>query len=507
MAQASVASTSISAEADYRRYTLLLVCGLIVITGLFGRALNPIFVNDQAEMLVLSQSFEWVYDEQPPLYAWIARLFLLGTNNSVFVLDVIKYGFLSVAVFAIYFTGRAITERFGVGLLSIALAFSLPTMGEDALAEATHSVALIACSAFSALVLLNNLQRPSRWLWLLLAVVWTLGLAFKHTMVVIALSQMMAVWFCGTQFRGALLKHMIGAGLIMALINAPFFYVLANTQAALNNGLHEFHMDAMAWGALRGLLDLISSVLTEAAVLTVIALVLWVTRSKSKIGRDGPLDIKSRFLLISVVVFIGLFAVMVIATGTSVVRDRWLAPALIWLAPLIAVQLTRRLGSRRLRALVTVSLAFVVINAGFRAVESNWLATRGEINANTINYPAMVQNVLEIETAPDFIIAEDASLAANFYLMAQTPTAYPNSYVPPLEFTPRQIMMVWYGDREVPPEMTAILNRLRNGMDVDVCQSHAVDGPLRTHQTIQVRYSVALCQVSGPEHQTPIQRG
>ncbi len=74
----------------------------------------------RADMLILSQSFEWVYDEQPPLYAWIARAALQWSGNSVFVLDLIKYGLLSIAVWGIYAIGKDLVAHRGAGRLVLA---------------------------------------------------------------------------------------------------------------------------------------------------------------------------------------------------------------------------------------------------------------------------------------------------------------------------------------------------------------------------------------------------
>tara|TARA_R100001086_G_scaffold231496_2_gene152250 strand:+ start:267 stop:494 length:228 start_codon:yes stop_codon:yes gene_type:complete len=66
----------------------------VTVIGLTGRAVNPVFVNDQLEMLTFSAEWRWIYDEQMPLYAWLAKALLDATGQSVLALDLLKYGFV-----------------------------------------------------------------------------------------------------------------------------------------------------------------------------------------------------------------------------------------------------------------------------------------------------------------------------------------------------------------------------------------------------------------------------
>jgi hypothetical protein len=72
------------------RVPLFLILAIIAI-GLAGRALNPVFVNDQLELLEFSARWQWVYDEQMPVYAWISTALLRLTGDSVLALDALKY--------------------------------------------------------------------------------------------------------------------------------------------------------------------------------------------------------------------------------------------------------------------------------------------------------------------------------------------------------------------------------------------------------------------------------
>ena len=151
-----------------------------------GRVLlSPAVMWDQAEQLIWTQSLEWGYGPQPPLYTWVQR----GVNTlfgpSVLSLAVFKHALLVLTFVFMYLAARQILPRRSAWLAALGMAW-LPGMGWEVLRDLTHTVLLTCVVAATWWLLLRQIQRPSRagFAWLGIAV--GLGVLSKYSYVLIA---------------------------------------------------------------------------------------------------------------------------------------------------------------------------------------------------------------------------------------------------------------------------------------------------------------------------------
>lgn len=321
--------------------------------GIAGRAANPAFVNDQLEMLVFSAEWRWIYDEQMPVYAWIAKALLDTTGQSVIALDLLKYAFVGGMIMALAASANRV--KAGTGTLAIGLAFLLPTVNDDLLSEVTHTAALMAATATSVWLIVRALSGERQRLWLWLALAWALGLAFKHTMFLVAIAQIGAVAMTPAPGRGTMIRHMAAAGALMLLACSPLLLLLASHADTVQTGLGEFYRLERSTGA--ALRDLISSPLAEGGLLAAVVAIAWM-RS------DRPSTAPERVLIAATAIFLVLMAAGVLVSGADVVRDRWLAPGLLMLAPAGAMMITPRKQWQR------TAFASVCCLAAWRAIET-----------------------------------------------------------------------------------------------------------------------------------------
>lgn len=296
--------------------------------GLIGRAIHPEFINDQLELLEFSRSWQWVYDEQMPVYAWVAKILLDATGQSVIALDALKYVFVCGMLLAL----AQIAERFrpGAGPLAVALAFLIPTVNNDLLSEVSHTAAQMCAAAVSAWLIVRALDGERGRLWLWLGLVWAAGLMAKHSMISIVLAEVVAVSIVAGRNRPGLLRHMAVAGTIMLASCAPLYALLAMAPATVGAQIAEFYPDASIWTAL---MDCVTSPLSEGGLLLAIGAGLWLRRPALSSGQQA--------MMIVCAVFIGLIAVGLVMTGGSVLRDRWLAAGIVLLAPVGASLVNR----------------------------------------------------------------------------------------------------------------------------------------------------------------------
>ncbi|WP_300532622.1 glycosyltransferase family 39 protein [Maricaulis sp.] len=438
-----------------RDFLVLRIVLLAVFAGaLISRFVNPVFLNDQGEMLVLSQSFQLVYDEQPPLYAWIAKGLLELTGRHVAALEAFKLIFAITGLYLCGVLAYRVSHSPAAALLSVAFAMSLPTMGEDALSEATHTVAMIAVSLASTLLIFRQMQQPRRFFWLVLGLVWALGLAFKHTMIMLAVAQIAALWVARVPARVELSKQAAIAALIMLALNAAFFIQLLSTSAAIDNGLNEFGMGESTFAFLRGLSDFLSSILAEAALLVLTGIYMAV-RYKASIARwYGEMGQEERVLLWSGLIFLAIWAVSIIITNTSVVRDRWLAPGLVWLCPVWAAAMFRTLGDNGKRWAGRIAIVFIALILIARIVD-----LQASEEPRQAGWQDMASQISAAYPEPDILLSKHINDAGNLHLAMNVPVAVANGYLPPLEQLPQTVLVMWRDEGGVPPEITGLLRQ------------------------------------------------
>ena len=253
-----------SPELGCRFVPALAVTLAIIAIGLAGRALNPVFINDQLELLEFSARWQWAYDEQMPVYAWVSTALLRLTGDSVLALDALKYLWVGGMLLAL--AGIAERLRPGSGVIAIAFAFLLPTVNDDLMGEVSHTAAMMCAGAVSAWLIVRALDGETRRLWLWLGLVWAGGLAAKHSMVPLVAAEFAAVALLAGPVRARMLRHMVPAAGIMVALCAPLYVILAMAPDTVGDQLAEFFTDRGLAGAL---MDGLTSPLAEAGVLIV----------------------------------------------------------------------------------------------------------------------------------------------------------------------------------------------------------------------------------------------
>ena len=328
----------------------------VVIIGLIARAINPAFVGDQLELLEFSAEWRWVYDEQMPLYAWIATGLLHLTGGSVFALDALKYAALAGIITGIHRAAENLVA--GSGLTAVALAFLIPTIGVDAQAAVTHSGPLLAATAWSTALLTARAGRPEAGFWWKLGAVWAVGLVFKHSMALVIAAQVLAVLSLRRPALRKWIRHLAAAGALALAMAAPFYLLMAMHAGTVTGGMAEFYPET-GWSALQaGLLDAITSPLSEAGLVVLIGMVAaWIQPGPKwphpiylEPGRAGAL-------------FILLVLAASLMSGASLIRDRWLAPGALMLVPAIAAHILQYPARKRRRIADCVAITFIITTA------------------------------------------------------------------------------------------------------------------------------------------------
>ena len=302
-----------------------------------GRVLlSPAVMWDQAEQLIWTQSLEWGYGPQPPLYTWVQRGVNALFGPSVLSLAVFKHALLVLTFVFMYLAARQILPRRSAWLAALGMAW-LPGMGWEVLRDLTHTVLLTCVVAATWWLLLRQIQRPSRagFAWLGIAV--GLGVLSKYSYVLIAGAAVLAALSLPTPRRALLGRGWWLVPLLVLLIVTPHaVWALAHWDDATRSTLDKLRPPdaASGWSALFDGLGDFAKVFGLAALPWALmawwafGARAWRTATDPRAACSTPAwapALLQRYLLAVAAALLG----MVLFAGVSELDGRWIHPMVI----------------------------------------------------------------------------------------------------------------------------------------------------------------------------------
>jgi len=396
------------------RMALYSILAAVIAATLVSRYVIGILIHDQAELVVYSQTLSWTYDEQMPVLAWLMTLLLNITNYFILVPDIVKYAGVVAAVLVMYRMAQTMTGSARAGFIAATAMFLIPTMNEDMLREYTHTASLIAFSvgSFAFFIDRDGVKMPTALV--LLALVWSGGMLSKYTMLLIMAGQIGAYLYLIRPPREMIMRLLLTA-LGALVIASPIYLLMLFNQAPVQTGLSEFIATEEGSKRLAGMIDLVSSTLMEGLFMF---LALWIAGARLKKAHDLPerstegLISSERFLLVSIAIVLALFAVIILVANVDVVRDRWLSPALMMLAPVLASWFNRAHGKRTNLGVAIFLGIWVLVFGLVRATEPFMDGATGEYSVENHPYTAIADETLVQAAGHDAILSNSAHFAA-----------------------------------------------------------------------------------------------
>lgn len=135
---------------------------------------------DESEQFINSQSFNLGDGQQPPLFSWIVRLFLLGFGSNPFTVISVRYLCLLVFCLSIYFSAKYFFGKEKAFWLNAAVLAFIPSYGYTINFKLTHSVLVFSMAAFSFFIYTRLLKDPNSLNYLLLGSALGLGMLSKY---------------------------------------------------------------------------------------------------------------------------------------------------------------------------------------------------------------------------------------------------------------------------------------------------------------------------------------
>lgn len=384
---------------------------IVILANLLSRLSLGVIVGDQAEMVVYAQDWRVAYDEQMPVYQWGMNILLRLTDYWVLTSDLVKYVWVIIAIICLYRLGARMSNKPIGGVLTVLLAFLIPTMNEDMLREYTHSAALIAFTAASALYFVKaGGERPRFDRWSPgLAILWGAGLMSKHSMALFIAAQCLAfLWVYRPAFRE--IRSLIMTGVVTLLALSPIYAGIVLNLRVVGEGAEEFLGKTGPLARVEGLIDMAGSIPAEGILLFLACFIAHRFARKVPVER---LDLNSRFLFRLNGIVIAIFALGVIVANATVFRDRWLAPSLVLLAPIAARWFVVGLTRRTLGVMTSVLLIIFTVSGVERALEPYLNRYSGKVEGENLPLMTIAREVSLRLEAGDVVVGPNQAVMAN----------------------------------------------------------------------------------------------
>ena len=363
-ADPSSPSPTVAPEADARRWYglnpwLLAAIGTFLLVNAASQWLvSGTADQDQAEQLLLSQSWALGYGAQPPLYTYLVKLLFQITGVALWPLLLLKVILLFVLVLALVRCGELLALRRDQQLFALSGLALIPQFMWEAQRDLTHSVLATAVAALTLLQLLRLARRPRPAGFIGLGALVAAGLLSKYSFAIFAASLLLTALTIPA-LRRSLLRPSLALAVITALLLlAPHLTWVLNHSDQAMRGLEKTRSlgPLNPAGALAGISSAAGSALAFLSPFSLLAAaLLWPDRRR--LHRADPQQQPGQALLQRLPLMLSaVLLVVVLATGATRIKDRWYQ-CLLFYAPLTVATLAPPLSGRRLQTLVAAGSA------------------------------------------------------------------------------------------------------------------------------------------------------
>jgi len=318
---------------------------------------------DEAEIILDARRLDWGYGPQLPLYAWLQWGVFQITGPTLLGIAALKNTLLFAIIATLYATLRTRHTPYAAGLAVLSLLL-LPQVSWEAQRALTHSILVSLASVLTLAAVWQILRAPRAWGFVLLGLAMAVGGLSKYNYAVVPAAMILAALTVPDTRRAILSPWLaVSFGLAAALLARPMLWIAENPDLALASA-HKLQMTAegsAAVIAVTGIGALALAVLGFVAPLALVSAALWVFHRLHD-SAPAPDDL-SRFIARTILWALTLITLIILTSGSTNIKDRWLQPILIFSAPLVTLWLLPRIEQVGARRLVQVSAALALLIA------------------------------------------------------------------------------------------------------------------------------------------------
>jgi len=424
----------------YAPYTLWFVAAYFSIRVVSRMLISPSLEADEAEQMILCQTVAWGYGGQPPLYTWLQLGAFAIFGKGILALTLLKSVLLALTIGLTFVVVRRIADDALTGALACMGLFLIPQFAWEAQRDLSHSVLVVFAAALTTGALWRVVERGRTLDFCLLGATWAVGLLSKHNFVLVGASLLVAAATL-PEFRAKVFqRRLLLAVVVAAVLVAPAaHWALTNVDEALSK-VEKFNIGEREGSGLPGLLGAIATLMAIPAVLY---LVVGLRSPAPRTPMPARQKAWLRLLVRSMAIGLVASAVLIVATGVTSVRQRWLLPVL-YLAPIaLALGVRPRLnlaGARIVLATPCVLAIVVLIGLPARTVIGPQFGSPCRLN---LPYRALSEKLRGAGFEGGLIASTDSRVAGNLLLCFSGSTAHVTGYPYPPVAPGASRLYVW----------------------------------------------------------------
>lgn len=428
----------------------LFIFGYFALQVLIRLATTHIAVLDESEQIMLTQYFDWGYNEQPPLYTWIQMGVFKLTGISIFGLSVLKNTLLFLTYFFIYKLGILVmNDRLKSALSSLSL-FLLPQMVWDAQVDQTHTVFLTTATSITVYLFFYIIKRNDSWIYFVLFGLSSgVGLLAKYNFILVLIA-LGGVALCIKEYRERFLTRKLLFSIVVAsiMVLPHFLWFITHLEMATHRTVERMssgHTTSAMVNFFKGNGDLFLSFIAFLSPFWLFFVLAfrkyfhwqWNNETRAFLGYVG-------------IIFVFLF-LMVSLSGSTHVKERWLQPYLVLVPLFLFLHVKALSDTKMVRLFVSISLFAPLVVALVVLIRPWLIDMRGK--PTRASYP-FEQLAREIQaTLPSYanvlIYAEDKYIGGNLKLFMPKATVITASLPNQPYRLEDNIVVVWENEKPI----------------------------------------------------------
>lgn len=363
---------------------------------------------DQAEQLILSQTFQFGYSAQMPLYTYIVQIIFSFTGPGLAPLLGLKAALLSLLMGLFIALGVQFNFTIRQQLIAVLGVVFIPQLIWESQRDLTHSVLATTIAAATLLQIIRTQRGPTTINYIVLGLSIGLGLISKYNYVIFLTALVLAV-LSTPRFRLLLTnRRALAALLVVFIVTAPYIvWVISNYEIAVSDA-HKLH--ANKGNLFAGFAHAALSALAFLTPLWILSTILISTPLKSK--KLGTTETESGMFMLNL--FISTIVVVVIflmLTGAQQVKDRWYQPLLFYV-PLIVAMFVKPTQAK-LNWYLGLGVVFAVLVSIALPARTILAESFYMFGCPNVPYPSLMASISDSTWEPEFIFAETNLLAGN----------------------------------------------------------------------------------------------
>jgi len=396
--------------------------------------------RDEAEQLMLGQTWEWSYGAHLPLYTWLQKLVFAVIGVNIPALAFVKALLLFTEFSLVFVCVNQATGNARSGLFAMLTMFLTPQFLWESQRDLSHTILATAMTLATLYLFQRMVTQRKSIHYALLGLCASAGLVSKFNYGVFLLALVLAALTI-PEGRAVLLKwrSLVTIAIIVAVLYFPSVWMLTHRSEVMSDSYKLYVMNRSSrlavWG--QGLLSLVEAALIFLAPILLFTVPLfWRTIRKPEALTESP--VLSKLIGRTVLIGLGLCVAMVFCFQVQF-KVRWMQPLLVLAPVYVGLLANTRLTTTKLRWVMRFAVAAALAVLIILPASPLLAAVLNRPTRLNSPYDALTQELKNRGCNPDVIIGDSHLTAGNLLLF------FPHSTVlcPEWDLYPTQTNANW----------------------------------------------------------------